>query len=130
LKENGASEVSSSTIQVSAAGIEAAPSETVQSPETYVGYRRAEHFASPESVIRDAPGNYTPPARPSLNQWGLRGSWNVGAEGAVLQQAPGAIVFHFHARDLHLVVGRTDKGTPVRFKVHVGRRPAWRRTRA
>jgi thiol-disulfide isomerase/thioredoxin len=117
LKENGASGVSASTIQLSAAGVEAPPSETVQSPETYVGYRRAEHFASPESVIRDAPGSYTPPASPSLNQWGLRGSWNVGPEAAVLQGAPGAIVFRFHARDLHLVLGRTKNGNPVRFKV-------------
>jgi hypothetical protein len=45
--------------------------------------------------------------------------WNVGAESAVLQSAPGGIVFRFHARDLHLVLGPTSDGKPVRFKVTV-----------
>lgn len=60
---------------------------------------------------------YTPPARPSLNQWGLGGSWNVGGESAVLQAAPGKIEFRFHARDLHMVLGPAKDGKPVRFKV-------------
>ena len=55
--------------------------------------------------------------RTSLNQWGLSGSWNVGAESAVLQAAPGKIVFRFHGRDLHLVLAPTKDGKPVRFKV-------------
>ncbi len=53
----------------------------------------------------------------SLNQWGLSGSWDVGAESAVLQAAPGKIVFRFHSRDLHMVLGPTKNGKPVRFKV-------------
>jgi hypothetical protein len=52
-----------------------------------------------------------------LNQWGFSGSWNVGAEGAVLEAASGKIVFRFHSRDLHLVLGPTKNGKPVRFKV-------------
>jgi hypothetical protein len=47
----------------------------------------------------------------------LNGSWNVGSENAVLQAAPGKIVFRFHSRDLHLVLGPTKNGKPVRFKV-------------
>jgi hypothetical protein len=35
----------------------------------------------------------------------------------VLQTAPGKIVFRFHARDLHLVLGATKEGKPVRFTV-------------
>jgi hypothetical protein len=34
----------------------------------------------------------------------------------VLQAAPGKIIFRFHARDLHLVLGTSD-GKPVRFTV-------------
>jgi Thioredoxin like C-terminal domain len=52
-----------------------------------------------------------------LNQWGLSGSWNVGAESAALQAAPGKIVFRFHARDLHMVIGRAKNSKPVRFRV-------------
>ena len=37
-----------------ARGVEAAPDfEDAQSPETYIGYRKAEHFASPERVAHD-----------------------------------------------------------------------------
>jgi thiol-disulfide isomerase/thioredoxin len=117
LKENGATSLDQSAVSISAAGVEAAPSGDIQSPETYVGYGRAERFASPERLARDSRKSYSPPARPALNQWGLRGSWDVSAENAVLQAAPGEIVFRFHSRDLHLVMGPTKNGEPVRFKV-------------
>jgi thiol-disulfide isomerase/thioredoxin len=117
LKENGATNVPGGTVDASGVGIEAPASGTEASPETYVGYRRAERFASPESVARDAPRMYSAPARLALNQWGLRGSWTVGVESGVLAAAPGAIVFRFHARDLHLVLGPTMAGKPIRFKV-------------
>jgi cytochrome c biogenesis protein CcdA/thiol-disulfide isomerase/thioredoxin len=118
LKENGATGLNESTVSLSAGGVEAAPSNgNVHSPETYIGYRRAEHFASPEPLAQDSRKTYSPPARPSLNQWGLSGSWKVGEESAVLQTAPGKIIFRFHARDLHLVLGPTKNGKPVRFIV-------------
>jgi thiol-disulfide isomerase/thioredoxin len=117
LKENGATGLDESAVSVSAGGVEAASGGNVESPETYVGYRQAERFASPEPLAQDSRKTYSPPARLSLNQWGLSGSWNVGPEGAVLQAAPGKIVFRFHSRDVHLVLGPTKNGKPVRFKV-------------
>ena len=118
LKENGATGLDGSTVGISADGVEAAASiGNERSPETYVGYRRAERFASPERLAHDSRKTYSPPGRPFLNQWGLSGSWNVGAESAVLQAAPGKIVFRFHSRDLHLVLSPTKDGRPVRFKV-------------
>jgi thiol-disulfide isomerase/thioredoxin len=117
LKENGATGLAESTVSIFADGVEAAPSGNAESPETYVGYRQAERFASPERLARDSRKTYSPPARPTLNQWGFSGSWNVGAEGAVLEAASGKIVFRFHSRDLHLVLGPTKNGKPVRFKV-------------
>jgi len=39
------------------------------------------------------------------------------AESAALQAAPGKIVFRFHARDLHMVLGPAKNGKPVRFRV-------------
>jgi hypothetical protein len=103
---------------VAGAGAEAAPDNAnVRSPETYVGYHRAEHFASTEAIAKDSKHGYTPQPRLSLNQWALSGSWKVGEESAVLQTAPGKIIFRFHARDLHLVLGTTKDGKPVRFTV-------------
>jgi thiol-disulfide isomerase/thioredoxin len=115
LKENGATVLLGITANISADGIEAPPSGNVQSPETYVGYRRAEHFASPQRVAQDSRQSYSSPASPSLNQWGLSGSWNVSAENAMLQAASGKITFRFHARDLHMVLGPGKNGKPVRL---------------
>jgi thiol-disulfide isomerase/thioredoxin len=117
LKENGAAGFDENTVSVSGTGVEAPPSNDERSPETYVGYRQAEHFASLQKVARDSRKTYSAPVSPSLNQWGLVGSWNVGPEAAVLQAAPGKVVFRFHSRDLHLILAPGKDGKPVRFKV-------------
>ncbi|KAB0644232.1 cytochrome c biogenesis protein DipZ [Burkholderia latens] len=95
----------------------AADSADVRSPETYVGYARAEDFASPGGVVRDTAHRYDAPAHPDLNDWGLAGTWQVGAERATLAAPAGSIVYRFHARDLHLVLGPGANGKPVRFRV-------------
>jgi thiol-disulfide isomerase/thioredoxin len=119
LIENGATALDHDITINSADGIQAAPSTDIRSPETYVGYRLAERFALPERLIEDTRKIYTPPARPSLNQWGLSGFWNIGAESGELQKGltPGKIVYRFHSRDLHMVLTPTKDGKPVRFKV-------------
>jgi Thioredoxin like C-terminal domain len=61
----------------------------------------------------------TRPGDPRLNEWGLSGSWTVKGEDAVLDTADGAIVYRFHARDLHLVLGPAPDGKPVRFRVTI-----------
>jgi thiol-disulfide isomerase/thioredoxin len=124
LKENGAAGLDGSTVSVSGNGVEAPASNgDEQSPETYVGYHLAERFASPERLAHDSRETYNPPVRPSLNQWGVGGSWTVGAESAVLQEAPGKIVFRFHSRDLHMVLGPAKHGNPVRFRVKLDGAP-------
>jgi thiol-disulfide isomerase/thioredoxin len=99
-------------------GVQAQPDEAHdQSPETYVGYRRAENFASPGGLVQDQAHGYTVPAALKLNEWALGGSWNVDPEKAVLGAVGGKIVFRFYARDLHLVLGPGGDGKPVRFRV-------------
>jgi hypothetical protein len=117
LRENGATGLDESTVRITADGAEAPPGEDGRSPETYAGYARAEKFASPERMAPESRKTYSPPARPALNQWGLGGAWNVGAESGKLVSAPGKIVFRFHSRDLHMVLGPAKHGAPVRFKV-------------
>jgi hypothetical protein len=91
----------------------------VGSPETYLGYERAENFASPERQAANAARQYTAPAKPALNQWGLAGNWLSQAEQITLNQGAGSIVYRFHARDLHLVLGPGKDGKPVRFRVSI-----------
>jgi cytochrome c biogenesis protein CcdA/thiol-disulfide isomerase/thioredoxin len=103
-----------------AQGVEAAADNTdMQSPETYVGYERAENFTSPGGEAHDAAHAYVAPSQPAVNDWGLAGTWKVGAEHATLAQASGSIVYRFHARDLHLVLGPGKDGKPVRFRVSI-----------
>ena len=103
-----------------AEGVQAAADlSAMQSPETYVGYERAESFASTPRAVHDRAQVYTVPNILPLNQWGLSGAWRIAGQGAALQTAPGKIVFRFHARDLHLVLGPGSAGKPVRFKVRL-----------
>ena len=117
LKENGATGVDESTVSITGDGAEAPPSDDVRSPETYVGYGRAENFASPGHMARNSKKIYSRPARPALNHWGLDGLWNAGSESSTLESAPGKVVFRFHSRDLHMVLGPTKNGIAVRFKI-------------
>ena len=68
--------------------------------------------------------SYAVPASLPLNQWTLGGKWIVGAESALSAASHDKIVFRFHARDLHLVLGPGPDGKPVRFRVTIeGREP-------
>jgi hypothetical protein len=53
----------------------------------------------------------------------LAGEWTVGREATVLNEANGRITYRFHARDLHLVMGPTVRGTSVRFRARIDGRP-------
>jgi cytochrome c biogenesis protein CcdA/thiol-disulfide isomerase/thioredoxin len=124
LREKNANLKTTGLVHVDANGaLAAADFRNAASPETYVGYGRAEHYASPEKIRRNAAQTYTAPPRPSVNQWGLVGNWNVSEEHAALASAPGKIVFRFHARDLHLVLGPGKNGKPIRFKVTIDGTP-------
>ncbi len=119
LAENGQTRAEGNVVEVTGAGVEAAPDmKAVKSPETYIGYARAENFVSPGGAARDKSHSYTVGAL-KLNQWGLSGDWTVGEEKAVLDQAGGCVTFKFHARDLNLVLGPAADGKPVRFRVTV-----------
>jgi cytochrome c biogenesis protein CcdA/thiol-disulfide isomerase/thioredoxin len=105
-------------VAVKATGIAASSSQSVQSPETYVGYQRAENFISDGGVVQDRAASYRT-AEPRRNEWGLTGSWTIASEHAALNEKDGSIVYRFHARDLHLVLGPATDGKPVRFRVTI-----------
>ena len=108
------------TDSIKAAGIQAASDKNhIDSEETYIGYERAENFISSAGFAPDQLKNYEVPSRPELNQWGLTGTWLVDKEKAVLGSASGKIIFRFKARDLHLVMGPSSDGKPVRFRVQL-----------
>jgi thiol-disulfide isomerase/thioredoxin len=120
----GAAGTGPEPVAVDARGAEAAADwGSLESPETYVGYARAERFASPGGALPDARRVYAAPSRLSRDRWALAGDWTVGRQAAVLNAAGGTIAYAFHARDLHLVLGPGAGDAPVRFRVRLDGRP-------
>jgi cytochrome c biogenesis protein CcdA/thiol-disulfide isomerase/thioredoxin len=124
LAEAGKSEVAGGLVSVAASGVQAPANPIgVESPETYVGYERSQNFVSPGGVVRDMRHAYSAPSSPQKNQWALEGEWTVDSERAVLDGPSGRIVYRFHARNLHLVLGPAQDGKPVRFRVLIDGAP-------
>lgn len=120
LAEAGHPVADSGYVDATGSGTQMAPDMAqIGSPETYVGYARAERFVAPGGQIHGREHDYALPAQWSLNQWALVGHWTVRDENAVLAQAGGRILYRFHARDLNLVLGPGRDGKPVRFRVRV-----------
>ena len=118
LREAGTVNVADGLINAEATGVQlASDMSEVQSPETYVGFQRTEHFVPETGLVPDKVAAYSPPAELALNDWSLDGKWNVGSERATSSAPSSRIVYRFHARDLHLVLGPGADGKPVRFKV-------------
>jgi thiol-disulfide isomerase/thioredoxin len=118
LLDAGADSIDQDLVMVEPSGLEvAADWRTLQSPETYVGYRQSTGFAQEVDAHFDEPRLYTPPVRLPLNYWGLSGNWTVAEDAAVLNERGGRIAFHFHARDLNLVMGPSSHGASIPFRV-------------
>ena len=124
LAEAGAVGVGDSLAPVDALGVEAPADWTsLRSPENYVGYERTENFASPGGAASDRRRLYAAPSHLALNQWALVGEWTMGRQAAVVNSPSGRMMCRFHARDLHLVMGPSQPGGSVRFRVAINGEP-------
>jgi thiol-disulfide isomerase/thioredoxin len=102
---------------------QAADWQSLRTPESYLGYGRAESYASPERPVFEEPQRYTVPSRLGLNEWALSAGWTIEREDVVSQEPNAGIAFRFHARDLHLVMGPGERGAPGRFRVRIDGEP-------
>jgi thiol-disulfide isomerase/thioredoxin len=119
LAESGHGDIGREPVSVEARGAEvAADWASLKSPEAYIGYARAENFASPGGIREDAPNLYRSVA-PPLNRWSLAGVWTVGREFAASNEPSGRITYRFHARDLHLVMAPSTPARAIRFRVRL-----------
>ncbi|MBM0238399.1 redoxin domain-containing protein [Micromonospora sp. ATA32] len=104
-------------VPVKGLGVEAeADWDHLRTPETYLGYGRIEHFASPDGGAFDERRAYELPESLRLNHWALDGQWTIRSENVVLDQAGGSIAYRFHARDAHLVLSPGAR-EPIPFRV-------------
>ena len=118
LAEAGHGDVDRSLVSVAARGTEvAADWSSLKSPENYVGYAKAENFASFGGFREDVPSRYRTTSTLPLNGWGLTGVWTAGREFAAPGEAFGRITYRFHARDVNLVLAPPAQGRAIRFRV-------------
>jgi thiol-disulfide isomerase/thioredoxin len=111
LAEVGARGIGQDLASVTPSGAEAPANwANLKSPETYLGSARSENQVQWG-------------ARLKLNEWALGGDWTVQRQPAVLNQANGRIAYHFHARDLNLVMSPAAGRKPVRFRVIIDGHP-------
>ncbi|MDQ3821813.1 MAG: redoxin domain-containing protein [Actinomycetota bacterium] len=104
-------------VTVEGLGVEAeADWDQLRTPETYLGYGRSEHFASPGGAASNERRRYELPERLRSNHWALAGEWTIGRERVVLEEGGGSIAFRFQARDAHLVLAPGARD-PIPFRV-------------
>jgi hypothetical protein len=124
LRESGRDTVPHDLVSVAPTGLEVpADWASLKSPETYLGYEQARGFASRGDAVLDQTHNYLAPDRLNLNHWALTGDWTIERRASVLDRAEGRILFRFHARDVHLVLGPRPRGASVPFRVLIDGEP-------
>jgi hypothetical protein len=103
---------------------------SLQTPETYLGYARAENFSNDEGAVHDKDAEYAFPSTLLLNDWALGGYWHIGREKitaapapAQTQPAPHSLRLNFIARKVFLVLG-TEDGKPISVTVSLNGKPA------
>lgn len=94
---------------------------TSQTPETYLGYERAERFSSDSAVVRDKAANYVYPEEVTQNNWALQGRWIIYPDKIVSQSSGASIKLHYDAKKVYAVMGIKNK--PVMVKVWVNGQP-------
>ena len=83
--------------------------------ETYLGYERTQNFDAPGGVAPDDRRVYAAPDDTEAQPLGaVRRLDGRGAGNVDLNEPNGRITFRFHARDVHLVMGRRARGRPCR----------------
>jgi thiol-disulfide isomerase/thioredoxin len=124
LSESGRDNLPHDLVSIAPDGFEAqADWASLKSPESYLGYEQARGFASPGDAVLDRTHAYVAPERLNLNHWALAGDWTIERRASVLDRAGGRILFRFHARDVHLVMGPRPRGASVPYRVLIDGEP-------
>ena len=124
LREAGYSGIGDEAVKVDARGSEvAADWKNLGSNENYLGRDRTQGFASPGAAAPGTSHRYAAPRSLALNHWALSGDWTVNAGAIVVDKPNGRLVYRFHARDVHLVMGPPSRGLSARFRVFLDGRP-------
>jgi thiol-disulfide isomerase/thioredoxin len=116
-------DVDGDLVSVQAVGLEApADWDHLETPETYVGYSRAERFSSDGGATGER-RSFAAPDELKANHWALSGEWTIGPQAVELHVAGGRVAFRFHGRDLNLVMAPPSLDSPGPFHVLLDGQP-------
>lgn len=75
-----------------------------QTPETYLGYDRAERFANANQFVADKPIDYSLQSQLGKNEWSLGGQWQINDESSQSLSKESRLSFNFSAKEVYLVM--------------------------
>ncbi len=94
------------------------PYNASQTPEIYLGYKRANRFANEEKLQKQESKFYTYPTNLPKHQWALHGDWQILPEKIVAEKANASIRLHFNASKIYAVMGVSGQPVDVQIKVN------------
>lgn len=92
-----------------------------QTPETYLGYARANRNLSPY-LIHDKEADYVFPAELPANAWALQGHWLIKEDKIVSAAAKASLRIHFNASKVFLVMG-AKSSKPIKVNLSLNAQP-------
>lgn len=75
-----------------------------QTPETYLGYERAERFANTDQFVANKPISYTLANTFKENEWSLGGQWQINDESSQSLSNESRLSFNFSGKEVYLVM--------------------------
>lgn len=75
-----------------------------QTPETYLGYARAERFANTDQFVIDKPVEYSLRDKLNNNEWSLGGAWQINDESSQSLAGNTKLTINFSGKEVYLVM--------------------------
>ena len=95
------------------------PISSAQTPETYLGYSRAEKFSNLPDVVQNQSAQYTLDTNLNSNEWSIGGIWQVAEKDLMSKADENILTLKFNAKEVYLVMSPTDPNTPKNVKVDI-----------
>jgi cytochrome c biogenesis protein CcdA len=89
-----------------------------QTPETYLGYARAENFSSPDALVKNKSALYSYPKELPEDGWALQGKWIIYADKIVADSPGASIKLHFDAGKMFAVLGTERNSITMKLKLN------------
>lgn len=96
--------------------------QSLQTPETYLGYLREDRFSSPEFIKQNSSKQYSFPKDLAENDWALQGNWIMGAQHITADAAYSALRINFRAGKVYAVMG-SNLNKPINVQILLNGKP-------